>query len=81
MNTPNHKHQNLFLLVIDLLIRSSETKQPVDYVDPFICTQDDHGHRHPAAKVPFGMIKPGPHTYPGRLTADRDFTQGGYNFA
>ena len=32
---------------------------PVEYVDPFIGT-GGHGHTHPAAIVPFGMIQPGP---------------------
>ncbi|NCB08602.1 MAG: hypothetical protein EOM73_10595, partial [Bacteroidia bacterium] len=40
-------------------------KKPVDYVDPFICTQGDHGHWLPAALVPFGLVELCPDTYPG----------------
>jgi predicted alpha-1,2-mannosidase len=34
---------------------------PTDYVDPFIGT-DGHGHTHPAATLPFGMVQLGPDT-------------------
>lgn len=36
----------------------------VKYIDPFICTANDHGQTDVSASVPFGMIKPGPDTYP-----------------
>jgi putative alpha-1,2-mannosidase len=42
------------------------------YVNPFMCTAGDHGQMDPAASVPFGMIKPGPDTYPGN--------HSGYNY-
>lgn len=35
------------------------SKQPIDYVDPFIGT-DGTGHVFPGAVVPFGMVAPGP---------------------
>ncbi|MEA4935439.1 MAG: GH92 family glycosyl hydrolase [Paludibacter sp.] len=43
-----------------------------DYVDLFMCTAGDHGQMDPSATVPFGMIKPGPDTYPGN--------HSGYNY-
>ena len=53
----------------------------MDYVDPFICTQGDHGHWHPSALVPFGLVKLGPDTYPGSLTADGDYAHSGYDYS
>jgi len=53
----------------------------VDYVNPFICTQGDHGQWLPAALVPFGLIEVCPDTYPGSLTADGDFAHSGYDFS
>lgn len=41
-----------------------EFRQNADFVDPFICTSDDHGQTDPAAAVPFGMVKPCPDTWP-----------------
>ncbi len=60
---------------------AKETKQPIDYVDPFICTLGDHGQLHPGATVPWGMVKLGPDTYPSSLTGDGDWAHSGYNFA
>jgi hypothetical protein len=40
------------------------------YIDPFICTEDEHGHWHPFAVFSFGMVKPGPDSYPGSLTGN-----------
>lgn len=34
------------------------------FVDPFMCTADDHGQTDVAAATPFGMVKPCPDTYP-----------------
>lgn len=34
------------------------------FIDPFICTSDDHGQTDVAAAIPFGMVKPCPDTYP-----------------
>ena len=58
-----------------------QDKRPVDYVDPFISTQGDHGHWHPSALVPFGLVKLGPDTYPGSLTADGDYAHSGYDYS
>ncbi len=57
------------------------TKRQVDYVNPFICTEGDHGQWDPSALVPFGMVKLGPDTYPGSLTSDGDFAHSGYDYA
>jgi hypothetical protein len=59
----------------------SERKQPVDYVNPFICTQGDHGQWMPVASVPFGMVTLGPDSYPGSLTADGNLAHGGYDYS
>jgi predicted alpha-1,2-mannosidase len=59
----------------------NSTKRPVDYVDPFICTEGDHGQWDPSATVPFGMVKLGADTYPGSLTGDGDFAHSGYDYA
>ena len=71
----------IILLLISILSCSPPSKQPVDYVDPFITTQGDHGHWLPAALVPFGLVELSPDTYPGSLTADGDFAHGGYDFS
>jgi len=58
-----------------------KTKLPIDYVNPFICTQGDHGQWLPAANVPFGLIELCPDTYPGSLTANGDFAHSGYDYS
>ncbi len=75
--------QSTLILLLSVLMGSCTTKekQPVDYVDPFICTQGDHGHWLPASLVPFGMVELGPDTYPGSLTADGDFAHSGYDYS
>ncbi|WP_181896404.1 GH92 family glycosyl hydrolase [Seonamhaeicola aphaedonensis] len=45
-------------------VSTVESKQNVDYINPFICTADDHGQTDVSASVPFGMVKPGPDTNP-----------------
>ncbi len=74
-----------FIIVLPLFIllcfSCKQTKQPVDYVDPFICTQGDHGHWLPAALVPFGMVEVCPDTYPGSLTGNGDFAHSGYDYS
>ncbi|HBL75922.1 MAG: hypothetical protein A2W90_10930 [Bacteroidetes bacterium GWF2_42_66] len=64
-----------------LTLISCQEKRPVDYVDPFICSQGDHGHWLPAALVPFGLVEVCPDTHPGSLTADGDFAHSGYDFS
>jgi predicted alpha-1,2-mannosidase len=51
---------------------------PVDQVDPFIATAVDFGQQHPAAMVPWGMVKLGPDTYPSTPQND---AHTGYNYA
>ncbi len=74
-----------FIIVLPLFIllcfSCRQTKQPVDYVDPFICSQGDHGHWLPAANVPFGLIELCPDTYPGSLTANGDLAHSGYDWS
>lgn len=45
-------------------IISQKIINKTDFVDPFMCTSGEHGHTDPAASVPFGMVKPGPDTFP-----------------
>jgi len=70
-----------FILSLFFLSCTWAEKRPVDYVDPFICTQGDHGQWDPSATIPFGMVKLGPDTYPGSLTADGDFAHSGYDYS
>ncbi|WP_343331995.1 GH92 family glycosyl hydrolase [Draconibacterium aestuarii] len=81
MRIQHNKSWLFVIFAITILSCSQPTKQPVDYVDPFICTQGDHGHWLPAALVPFGMVELGPDTYPGSLTANGDFAHGGYDYS
>ncbi len=71
----------LFLIFFGLTSCFFESQRPVDYVSPLICTQSDHGQWDPSATVPFGMVKLGPDTYPGSLTADGDFAHSGYDYS
>ncbi len=56
------------ILVISLFIscqlNTIEEKDNARFIDPFICTSDDHGQTDPAAGIPFGMIKLCPDTNP-----------------
>jgi len=72
-----------FLMPVLLVMFSctKESKVPADYVDPFICSQGDHGQWIPSALVPFGIIQLCPDTYPGSLTASGDFAHGGYDYS
>ena len=49
----------ILLLQILFVNCSSDTKQPVDYVNPFIGT-DAGGHTFPGACLPFGMVQLSP---------------------
>ncbi|WP_421918736.1 GH92 family glycosyl hydrolase [Marinifilum sp.] len=57
-----------FLMIAGLMMSCSSEKivkkDNAQYIDPFICTADDHGQTDPAAGIPFGMIKPCPDTDP-----------------
>ena len=61
-------HIWILLLIIGLSVSCKTdqtlTKDNAQYIDPFICTADDHGQTDPAAGIPFGMIKPCPDTHP-----------------
>ena len=74
-------YQTILIIAIVLLNGCQNTYDPAAYIDPFICTQGDHGQWLPAALVPFGLIELCPDTYPGSLTADGDFAHGGYDFS
>jgi predicted alpha-1,2-mannosidase len=63
------------------ILSSCKSDLPVDYVDPFICTEGDHGQWLPAALVPFGLVELCPDTWPGSLTADGDLAHSGYDFS
>ena len=69
------------MLLVLLFLGSCTSEKPSDYIDPFICTQGDHGQWLPAALVPFGLVELCPDTWPGSLTADGDFAHGGYDWS
>lgn len=71
----------LNLILVLFILSSCQGKRPVDYVNPFICSQGDHGQWLPAALVPFGLVEVCPDTYPGSLTADGDFAHSGYDYS
>jgi predicted alpha-1,2-mannosidase len=74
-------HLFAFVILFQVYAYSNNAKRPVDYVDPFICTQGDHGQWLPAALVPFGLVEVCPDTYPGSLTANGDWAHSGYDFS
>ncbi len=51
-----------------LFFISCTTKQPIDYVDPFIGT-GFHGHTYPGATVPYGAVQLSPDTRKGNWDA------------
>jgi predicted alpha-1,2-mannosidase len=71
----------LIVIVFQIYSCSRQTKQPVDYVNPFIATQGDHGHWLPTALAPFGLVELCPDTYPGSLTANADLAHSGYDYS
>ncbi len=71
----------LISLVVFTLLSSCNSEKLSDYIDPFICTQGDHGQWLPAALVPFGLVELCPDTWPGSLTADGDFAHSGYDWS
>ncbi|MBD0777411.1 glycoside hydrolase family 92 protein [Maribacter sp. ANRC-HE7] len=73
-----------FLIVLSCKEKEQEKVKAIDvlsFVDPFISTEGDHGHWHPSALVPFGMVKLGPDTFPSSLTGDGDWAHSGYNYS
>ena len=82
MNVRNSVVWLLFLLVfLNNRCDFGAKSQPVDYVDPFICSQGDHGHQHPGACMPWGMVILGPDTYPSSLTGNGNWAHSGYNYS
>jgi len=79
MNKP--WHVPVLVCLILWILSSCKSDLPVDYVDPFICTEGDHGQWLPAALVPFGLVEVCPDTWPGSLTADGDFAHSGYDYS
>ncbi len=75
------KQPAVAVFILLLMQCSTKKKMPVDYVDPFICTEGDHGQLFPGAVVPFGMVKLSPDTYPSSLTGNGDWAHSGYNYA
>jgi predicted alpha-1,2-mannosidase len=71
----------IFGTILILLVGSCQPKPPISYVDPFICTQGDHGHWLPAALVPFGLVELCPDTWPGSMTGDGDYAHSGYDYS
>ena len=66
----NH-YKIISMCVFSILIGNSTLKTCAQdsvshaaFVDPFICTSNDHGQTDVAAGLPFGMIKPCPDTSP-----------------
>jgi len=68
------------LLALQFICFSQPVKRPVDYVNPFICSEGDHGQWDPSATVPFGLIKLGPDSYPGGML-NGNYAHSGYNYA
>lgn len=81
MKTNLISHKITCIVLLFCFSCSRYEKRPVDYVDPFICSEGDHGQWDPSATVPFGMIKLGADTYPSSLTGDGDFAHSGYNYS
>ena len=73
--------RNIIVIGLILVLSSCQSGPPVSYVDPFICTQGDHGQWLPAALVPFGLVELCPDTWPGSLTADGDYAHSGYDYS
>lgn len=75
------KKTNYLLCFVLLFFSCTEKKQPATYINPFICTQGDHGQWHPSALSPFGLVKLGPDTYPASLTGSGDLAHSGYDYS
>ncbi|MEI6898809.1 MAG: GH92 family glycosyl hydrolase [Bacteroidota bacterium] len=63
----------ILLLLVVTVLKSQTSKSPVDYVNPFIGTQE-MGHTYPGASVPFGFVQLSPDT--DTIPYDKD---GKYN--
>lgn len=82
-NTLLSGYRFIGLILFMLIWGCSQDRQPVSYVNPFICTEGDHGQWHPSALVPFGLVKLGPDTYPSSLESSGNWglAHSGYNYA
>ena len=58
------KYRHVISFALMLIPSLVACQKGIDYVDVFIGTAGDHGQNHPAACVPYGMIKVGPDTDP-----------------
>ncbi len=81
IKSQSNKLSLVLCLLVLLAAGSCKKHKPSDYIDPFICTQGDHGQWLPAALVPFGLVELCPDTWPGSLTADGDFAHSGYDWS
>ncbi|MGV8090585.1 MAG: GH92 family glycosyl hydrolase [Mangrovibacterium sp.] len=56
----------VFILIIGISsctgIEKKQAFDPLQYVDPFICTEGDNGQLYPGASYPFGMVQLSPET-------------------
>jgi predicted alpha-1,2-mannosidase len=65
----DYKMKNCYIILIIYFLISygcsekyAETHSEVDWVDPFIATEGDHGQLYPGATTPFGLVKLSPET-------------------
>lgn len=68
----------VFWLLFSTLSAKESQMNPVDFVNPFICTEGDHGQLYPGATCPFGAVKLSPDTYPHGF---KGHAHAGYDFA
>jgi len=54
----------ILLIYINLIFPgcNKQTFDPLDYVNPFICTEGDNGQLYPGASYPFGLVQLSPET-------------------
>ncbi len=71
---------SLFFLLIFTSVFAQQKNSVLGYVDPFICSEGDHGHLHPGAVLPWGMVHLGPDTYPSSLWGNGNWAHAGYNY-
>lgn len=68
----------IFCLLFSSLAAKESQMNPADFVNPFICTEGDHGQLYPGATCPFGSVKLSPDTYPHGFSGH---AHAGYDFA
>lgn len=67
------KKKNYLVFISFVLLACSQSPSPVNQINVFMATADDHGQLSPAVSMPFGLMKAGPQTSPGG--------HSGYNFS